>query len=64
MEHDFEKESLYAVLSEKDSVKVYYVKRLAEAVEATSDDAEKLNMKKENRFYISKPWGAMPLGNP
>ena len=26
MEHDFEKESLYAVLSEKDSVKVYYVK--------------------------------------
>ena len=64
MEHDFEKESLYAVLSEKDSVKVYYVKRLAEAVEATSDDAEKLNMKKGKPILYFKTVGCNAFGKP
>lgn len=64
MEHDFEKESLYAVLSEKDSVKVYYVKRLAEAVEATSDDAEKLNMKKGKPILYFQTVGCNAFGKP
>lgn len=55
MDHDFEQESLYKVLSQDDDVKVYYVKRLVEASEATADDAAKLNMKKGKpiQFFVS-----------
>lgn len=64
MEHNFEEESLYSVLSQDDSVKVYCVKRLVEAVEATSSDAEKLNMKKGKPIQFFTTVGCNVFGQP
>ena len=64
MGHNFEKESLYAVLSQDDSVKVYCVKRLVEAIEATADDAEKLNMKKGKPIQFFTSVGCNAYGQP
>lgn len=44
LEYDFTKESLYGVLKKDERTEVAYIKRVVEAVEATSDDAEKLNL--------------------
>ena len=64
MEHDFEKESLYSVLSRDNSVQVHCVKRLVEAVEATASDAEKLNMKKGKPIQFFTSVGFNAFGEP
>ena len=64
MEYDFEKESLYNVLSQNDKTRVYCVKRLVEAIEATADDAEKLNMKKGKPIQYFKSIGFNAYGTP
>lgn len=64
MDHDFEKESLYAVLSKDSSVQVYRVKRLVEAVEATANDAEKLNMKRGKPIQFFTSVGYNMAGQP
>jgi GntR family transcriptional regulator len=45
LDHDFTKESLYSILSQDETVKVCYVKRLVEAVEASSTDIKYLDIK-------------------
>lgn len=64
MGHNFEEESLYSVLSQDDSMKVYCVKRLVEAVEATASDAEKLNMKKGKPIQFFTSVGYNVFGQP
>ncbi len=64
MEHDFEKESLYSVLSEDDSVKVNFIKRRVEVMEATSDDAVKLNMKRGKPIQFFASVGYNVFGEP
>lgn len=64
MEHDFEKESLYSVLSENDSVKISFIKRRVEVMEATSDDAIKLNMKRGKPIQFFASVGYNVFGDP
>ncbi|MGN8800820.1 GntR family transcriptional regulator [Candidatus Merdisoma sp. HCP28S3_D10] len=64
MEHDFTKESLYSVLSRDDSTRVYCVKRLVEAVEATASDAEILDMKKGKPIQFFSSVGVNVFGQP
>lgn len=64
MEHDFEKESLYSVLSVDDSVKVSFIKRRVEVMEATSDDAVKLNMKRGKPIQFVASVGYNVFGDP
>ncbi|MCI8597830.1 MAG: GntR family transcriptional regulator [Lachnospiraceae bacterium] len=64
MEHDFEKESLYTVLSEDDAVKIFCVKRLVEVAEATAKDAEKLNIKKGKPIQFFRTVGYNVFGKP
>lgn len=60
LEHDFTKESLYDVLKKDERTEVAYIKRLVEAVEATSDDAEKLDMQigKPIQYFKSTGYNA------
>ncbi len=46
LKHDLVKESLYSVLSTNSNTKIYKIKRLVEAVEATSYDMHHLNLKR------------------
>lgn len=64
MEHDFERESLYEVLSRDENTKVYCVRRIVEAIEATAADAEKLNIKKGKPVHYFTTFGYNPVGVP
>ena len=64
MEHDLEKESLYSILSGNNSVKIHYMKRLVEAVEATASDAENLNMKKGKPIQLFTSVGFNVFNEP
>lgn len=64
LDHDFTKESLYSVLSQDESVKVYYVKRLVEAVEATSTDIKYLGIKSKIPIQFFTSVGYNIYGQP
>lgn len=64
MDHDFEKESLYGVLAKEEALKVYYVKRLVEAVEATSNDVENLKISRRIPIQFFTTVGYNVYGQP
>lgn len=45
LDYDLSKNSLYDTLSQKEETHIYYVKRLVEAVAATREDSQHLNIK-------------------
>lgn len=64
MAHDFEKEALYKVLAEDDKCKVFCVKRLVEAIEASASDAEILGMKRGKPIQYFTSVGYNAFGQP
>jgi GntR family transcriptional regulator len=64
LDHDFTKELLYSVLSQDESVKVCYVKRLVEAVEATSTDIKYLGIKSRIPIQFFTSVGYNIYGQP
>lgn len=53
--HDFNRESLYQVLSKRDDTRVTHVTRICEARAADPEDAAVLGLKRGRRFTISRP---------
>lgn len=60
LEHDFTKESLYELLGQSDATKITRIRRRIEAVEANSEDAANLNIKrgKPIQFFTSIGYNA------
>ncbi len=46
MEHDLQKESLYPILATREETRIYKIKRLIEAVDATAYEIKNLNVKR------------------
>lgn len=64
LDHNLNKESLYSLLSTKDNLKVHYVKRIVEAVEATSNDLENLEIRRGKPVLAFSTVGFNVYGEP
>lgn len=64
LEHDFSKESLYELLSQSDSTKICRIQRRIEAVEAISEDAHHLNIKRGKPIQFFTSIGYNIYGKP
>lgn len=64
LDHDLEQERLYAILSQSPATTVYRVERIVEAVEATAEDAQLLNIKKGKPIQFFASTGYNSFGKP
>lgn len=64
MEHDFEQESLYHMLSEKEETRVCMAHRIIEAVEATTEDARYMEIKPGKAIQLSTTVGYNIFSQP
>ena len=64
MEHDFEQESLYHMLSEKEETRVCMAHRTIEAVEATTEDARYMEIKPGKAIQLSTTVGYNIFSQP
>ena len=64
LEHDFNKEQLYSVLSLNDATRIFRIDRVAEAVAASSADVQLLNVKKGSPIHLFTSVGYNAMGEP
>ncbi|HML36530.1 MAG TPA: GntR family transcriptional regulator [Bacillota bacterium] len=64
MEHNLEQERLYAILRQSPATTVFRVERIVEAVEATAEDANLLNIKKGKPIQHFTSTGYSTFGKP
>lgn len=64
MDHELEKRSLYDVMSEKEEIEVYCVKRQVEAVEASASEIKYLGLKKGKPVQLFRSVGYNVFGKP
>jgi GntR family transcriptional regulator len=64
MQHDLAKESLYHILGEKDVTRIYKIRRLIEAVDATAYDIKNLNVKRGKAIHQFNSTGYNMFGEP
>ncbi|MDF2655801.1 MAG: GntR family transcriptional regulator [Bacillota bacterium] len=64
MDHDLKQERLYGILSESPATTVFRVERIVEAVEATSEDATLLKIKKGKPIQYFASTGYNTFGKP
>lgn len=64
MEKDLNKESLYKNLAVSENTEIYCVKRLVEAVEATTNDARLMDIKRGKPIQYFETVGYNVFGNP
>ena len=64
LDHDMNREQLYAVLSQRDDTRIYRIERTVEAVLATTQDAQLLNIKKGAPIQLFTSIGYNQYGAP